>query len=319
LLEAGAQASDLDDRGRTALFEVKDAACAELLLRRGCEANIHDAMGQTALFSCSGMAATRLLIEARCSVDACDVQTQTALFTATAKGDLPKMRALLEAGINAGHKNKNAQTALFEAGQAPLQAVKVLLTEADLDPLAQDALGQTPREAARKHRPPAQPGVLKYLTQAEKAAKQSSGEGPRRRYRLAFLSEDGQSLDLSPAEYSAKLQGLVATCPWFDIGMWQGEAKDAVNPAEREAQLAELFDDGGSGSGENAEDFWTGRLGEKKGDGTEKAEAEKENGGDEDEEDENEEDGAEEEDETEEQLGTEPATGADEDDGMDVG
>jgi len=308
LLEAGAQASDLDDRGRTALFEVKDAACAKLLLQRGCEANIHDAMGQTALFSCSGMATTRLLIEARCNVDACDVQAQTALFTATAKGDLPKMRALLEAGINAGHTNKNAQTALFEAGQAPLEAVKVLLTEASLDPLAQDSFGHTAREVARKHRPPAQLGVLKYLTQAEKFAKVAANQISRRSYRLAFLSEDGELLDLSSAEYQAKLEALAATCPYFDMSHWnEGLAKDRERDA---AMQAELFD---GSSGENAEDFWTGLQK----DGEEKAEAEQ---GAEDmqdgEEDGDGEDGAEEDDE---QLG-EPASGPDKvEDGMDVG
>ncbi|MCL2144009.1 MAG: ankyrin repeat domain-containing protein [Endomicrobia bacterium] len=175
LLDAGAQANDKDDEGRTPLIHcliaVTDeniaAEIVKTLIKNGADINVKDNRGLASLMYAAGFAssakAVKLLIEAQADVNAKDKENQTALIYAALGGlhiyedvffgiDIHKpdrdpeiVKFLAEAGADVNVKTKEGYPLLTEAVmESSPEILDILAKSKGIDLNAKDIAGRIP-------------------------------------------------------------------------------------------------------------------------------------------------------------------------------
>ncbi len=149
LLDREANVSATNKQGWTALLS---AACrghesvTRLLLNKGANLSDTDEQGRTALHWAAIQgheSTTRLLLDRKADVSATDEQGSTALHFAVSRGHEPMTRLLLDRGANVSDTDKQGKTALHWAADIGHEPVTRLLLDREANVSATDKWGMT--------------------------------------------------------------------------------------------------------------------------------------------------------------------------------
>jgi len=116
LANAGADINACDKEGKSALFDVEEAA-ARMLIEKKIDVNARDEDGETALIDTSDGRVAALLIGAGAQIDAVDNEKMTALVHAARYHNLDVLRALLQGGAKVDWQDDRGMTSLMYAAK----------------------------------------------------------------------------------------------------------------------------------------------------------------------------------------------------------